>query len=103
MAVVCEKPIRCDSSSPTFPSLSPSTKSSLKQPSFPNISRPQMTKKHSMPQLTTRTKDSRAQHVSITSTGSIDIRTIGNVSNQKVDESIGVSSNFAEFIVQNLK
>ena len=102
MAVVCQKHIVCDSSSPAFSSLSQSTKSSLKQPSFSNISRPQMTKKHSISQVSTRTKDSKVQHVSTTSTASIDIRTIGNNSTQK-DEIIAANSSFAEFIVQNLK
>ena len=103
MALICQKRIVCDSSSVVFTSgLSPPTKPSFKISSLANISRAQMTKNYSTSPFTTKTIDSRTQHVSTTSNAPVNIRTADNLNNQK-DENVDVNSTFANFIVRNLK
>ena len=103
MALICQKRIACDSSSVLFPpSLSSSSKPNLKTSSLTNISRAQMTKNYSISPFSTRNKDSRTQHVSTTSTASVNIQTANIATNEK-DEIVDVNSTFANFIVRNLK
>ena len=103
MALICQKRIACDSSSVVFPpGLSSSSKPNLKTSSLTNISRAQMTKNYSISPFSTRNKDSRTQHVSTTSTASVNIQTANIATNEK-DEIVDVNSTFANFIVRNLK
>ena len=102
MALICQKRIVCDSSSVLFPSnLSPSSKSSFNVTPLSSLSSAQMTKNYSISHLSTRTKDIRTQHVSTTSTASVDNIRV-SVSRDK-DDNVDVNSTFAEFIVKNLK
>ena len=91
MALICQKRIACDSSSVLFPpSLSSSSKPNLKTSSLTNISRAQMTKNYSISPFSTRNKDSRTQHVSTTSTASVNIQTANIATNEK-DEIVDVA------------
>ena len=99
MALICQKRIVCDSSSVLFPSnLSQSSKSSFNATPLSSLSSAQMTKNYS---ISNRTKDIRTQHVSTTSTASVDNIRV-SVSRDK-DDNVDVNSSFAEFIVKNLK